>query len=290
MTHLAPTLARAALLALALGLASCAAKGSQDSHSDFATGAMPPADQAYAVAIKQLQDEKYEHAVSDFDAIEETYPYSTWSKHAELLAGYAEYKEMDYDDAVSSLDRFISLHPADQEAAYAYYLKALCYYERIEDVDRDQTATNQAIASLDDVITRYPDSAYAQDAQVKLRLAYNRLAGHEMAIGRFYQKQHLYIAAIGRYQDVVTNYQTTTYTPEALDRLVETNLDLGLTDAALRAASVLGYNYPGSPYYEHAYELLQAHGLVTQAAQSSADSNAISAPPAPPAHHWYWPF
>ncbi len=290
MTHLAPTLARAALLALALGLASCAAKGGQDSHSDFATGAMPPADQAYAVAIKQLQDEKYDHAVSDFDAIEETYPYSTWSKHAELLAGYAEYKEMDYDDAVTSLDRFISLHPADQEAAYAYSLKALCYYERIEDVDRDQTATNQAIASLDDVITRYPDSAYAQDAQVKLRLAYNRLAGHEMAIGRFYQKQHLYIAAIGRYQDVVTNYQTTTYTPEALERLVETNLDLGLTDAALRAASVLGSNYPGSPYYEHAYELLQAHGLVTQAAQSSADSNAISAQPAPPAHHWYWPF
>jgi outer membrane protein assembly factor BamD len=290
MTNLAPTVARATLLALALGLASCASKGGQDSHSDFATGAMPPADQAYAVAIKQLQDENYDHAVSDFDAVEETYPYSTWSKHAELLAGYAQYKEMDYDDAVTSLDRFIALHPADEESAYAYYLKSLCYYERIEDVSRDQTTTQETITALNDVIGRYPDSAYAQDALIKLRLANNRLAGHEMNIGLFYEKQHLYIAAIGRFQDVVTNYQTTTYAPEALERLVEVNLDLGLPDAAVRAASVLGYNYPGSPYYEHAYNLLKDNGLVSQAVQAQAGSGATAPALPAPRHHWYWPF
>jgi outer membrane protein assembly factor BamD len=154
----------------------------------------------------------------------------------------------------------------------------LCYYEQIEDVQRDQTSTFEAIQTLTDVTTRFPDSAYARDARIKLRLAENRLAGHDMVIGRYYEKQHLYAAAVGRYQDVIQNYQTTTYVAEALERLTEVYLDLGLTDAAQRTASVLAYNYPGSPWYQMAYEKLKDHGLVANAV---AGANDEPAPPAP---------
>ncbi len=287
MINIPPRLTGAALLCLAFGLGGCSNITSSDkSDAEFATGAIPPADQVYALGVARMQRGDYARAAKDFQAIEETYPYSTWATHAELLEGYAQYKNLNYDDAVSSLERFIELHPENQDAAYAYYLKALCFYERIDDVQRDQSATYQTIAALNDVITRFPDSAYAHDARIKLRLAYNRLAGHDMAIGRYYEKQHLYAAAVGRYQDVVNNYATTTYAPEALERLTEVYLDLGLSDAALRAASVLGYNYPGSTWYQAAYAKLAAHGL---AAPETAAQNQDAAA-AQPQHHWYWPF
>jgi len=225
----------------------------------------PPADQLYAQGLQQMQKGDYDKAVSKFNEIDEDYPYSTWATHAEILAGYSQYKNQDYDSAINSLSRYIALHPTDEEAAYAYYLKALCYYEQIDDVQRDQTATFEAIQTLNDVILRYPDSAYARDARIKLRLATNRLAGHEMEIGRFYEKQHLYAAAIGRFQNVVQTYQTTTYTAEALERTTECYLDLGLTGAAQRTASVLAYNYPGSIWYQAAYDRLLDHNLVADA-------------------------
>ncbi len=272
-------------------MAACSSSPKGDaSLGDFANGTIPPPDQAYAVAVKQMQAGNYDKAVKDFNVLQETYPYSTWSTHAEILAAYSQYKQMDYDDAISSLNRFIQLHPENDEVAYAYYLKSLCYFEQIDDVQRDQTSTYEAIQTLQDVITRFPDSAYARDARVKMRLAYNRLAGHEMVIGRYYQKQHLYAAAIGRYQDVANSYQTTTYAPEALERMVEVDLDLGLTDPAIRAASVLGYNYPGSSWYVTAYNKLKSNGLVTQSDEASANTDAVT-PPAPKStHHWYWPF
>lgn len=291
MTYLRSGLARLSLLALGLALAACSSTPKGDtSLGDFANGTIPPPDQAYAVAVKQMQAGDYDKAVKDFNALQETYPYSTWSTHAEILAAYSQYKQLDYDDAISSLNRFIQLHPANEEVAYAYYLKSLCYYEQIDDVQRDQTSTYEAIQTLQDVVTRFPDSAYARDARIKMRLAYNRLAGHDMVIGRYYEKQHLYAAAIGRYQDVANTYQTTTYAPEALERMVEVYLDLGLTDPAIRTASVLGYNYPGSSWYVAAYGKLKAHGLVNVGDEASASSDAV-APPAPkPAHPWYWPF
>ncbi len=291
MTHLRTGLARLSLLALGLALAACSSSPKGDaSLGDFASGVLPPPAQAYAIAVGQMQKGNYDMAVKDFNALQETYPYSTWSIHAELLGAYSQYKQMDYDDAISSLNRFIQLYPEDQEVAYAYYLKALCYYEQIDGVQRDQTSTYETIQALQDVITRFPDSAYARDARIKLRLAYNRLAGHEMAIGRYYEKQHLYAAAIGRYQDVANSYQTTTYAPEALERMVEVYLDLGLTDQAIRTASVLGYNYPGSSWYQAAYNKLKANGLVNAADESAANSDSV-APAAPkPQHHWYWPF
>ena len=291
MTYLRTGLARLSLLALGLALAACSSPTKGDaSLGDFSSGTLPPPDQAYAISVASMQKGNYATAVKDFDALQETYPYSTWSTHAELLAAYSQYKQMDYNDAISSLNRFIQLHPENNEAAYAYYLKSLCYYEQIDDVQRDQTSTYETIQALQDVITRFPDSAYARDARIKLRLAYNRLAGHEMVIGRYYEKQHLYAAAIGRYQDVANTYQTTTFAPEALERMVEVYLDLGLTDPAIRTASVLGYNYPGSDWYEVAYGKLKSHGLVTASDESSANSNAVTPPPPAPKHHWYWPF
>jgi outer membrane protein assembly factor BamD len=258
---------RFAVLAVVLSLGACGRH-----HHDADTGAdaanLPPADVLYAQGVTLLGQQHYDKAVTDFDEVEENYPYSTWASHAQLLAGYGQYKQQNYDDAISALNRFVALHPENQDAAYAYYLKALCYYEQIDDVQRDQTATYEAIQTLTDVTTRFPESAYARDARIKLRLAYNRLAGHDMVIGRFYEKQHLYGAAIGRYEDIVTSYQTTTYTAEALERLVECYLDLGLTGAAQRTASVLGYNYPGSSWYQAAYNKLKSHDLVAGAPKS----------------------
>ncbi len=280
MTKLRLGTARLPLLALFLGLGGCSLFSGHGHDHAPATGAnLPPADTLYAQGVSQLQKQNYDKAVTDFDEVEETYPYSTWATHAQLLAGYAQYKQQNYDDAISALNRYIALHPENQDVAYAYYLKALCYYEQIDDVQRDQTTTYEAIQTLGDVSTRFPDSAYARDARIKLRLAENRLAGHDMIVARFYEKQHLYGAAIGRYEDVVTSFQTTTYTAEALERLVECYLDLGLTGAAQRTASVLAYNYPGSPWYEAAYDKLRDHDLV-------ADAET----PAPPKTHWFWIF
>jgi outer membrane protein assembly factor BamD len=289
MTKIRPGFARPALLALVFGLGGCSMFSSTPHDSTLASGAnLPPADVLYAQGIADVQKQEYDQAVTKFDQVEENYPYSTWANHAQLLAGYSQYKQQNYDDALSALNRFIALHPESPDIAYAYYLKALCYYEQIEDVQRDQTTTYEAIQTLTEVTTRFPESSYARDARIKLRLAENRLAGHDMTIGRFYEKQHLYGAAIGRYQDVVTSYQTTTYAPEALERLVESYLDLGLTGAAQRTASVLSYNYPGSPWYQSAYSKLQAHDLVQNAA--NANSGQTAATPAPSKSHWFWIF
>ncbi len=281
MTNFRTGLCRSALLAIALSLGGCALIANhQREENDFASGGkLPAADALYAQGVKQIQNENYDKAVKDFDAVEENYPYSTWATHAQLLAGYAQYRQQNYDDAINALNRYIALHPENQDVAYAYYLKALCYYEQIDDVQRDQTTTYEAIQTLTDVTTRFPDSVYARDARIKLRLATNRLAGHDMVVGRYYEKQHLYAAAVGRYQDVITGFPTTTYTAEALERLTECYLDLGLPDAAQRTASVLAYNYPGSSWYQAAYGKLRDHNLVAGAQT-----------PAPAKSHWFWIF
>jgi outer membrane protein assembly factor BamD len=283
MTQNIPGIVRFALLAAVLALAACSSTPKND---PYLTGInLPPPDQLYAHGVDQVQKQNYDDAVKTFDAVEQNYPYSTWASHAQLMHGYAQYKQQNYDEAIDALSRFIALHPENSDIAYAYYLKALCYYEQIDDVQRDQTATYETIQTLNDVITRFPDSAYARDARIKLRLATNRLAGHDMVIGRYYEKQHLYAAAIGRYQDVIASYQDTTYVPEALERLTECYLDIGLTGAAQRTASVLAYNYPGSTWYKTAYGKLKANNLVTNS--QAADSGAPVAVPAPKPSHGF---
>jgi len=255
-------------IALLLALAACGSSTPQQS-----TGADPSltrrvtanaADEEpqmlYALGMQNLRARNYARAVEYFDAIEREHPYSAWSTSAKLMAAYTEYLRNRYTEAIGALDRFIQLHPSHRDIAYAYYLRALSQYEQITDAQRDQRQTTIAIASLQEVINRFPDSAYARDARLKIDLGRDHLAGKEMSVGRFYQRQGLYQAAIGRYRRVVEDFQTTNHVPEALHRMVEIYLTLGLTEEARRNAAVLGYNYPGSDWYADSYALLVAAG------------------------------
>ena len=177
--------------------------------------------------MENLQARRFQQAVDYFDQVERDHPYSTWATNAKLMAAYGDYMRNRYTEAIGALDRFIQLHPAHRDIAYAYYLRALCYYEQIADAQRDQRGTEQAMAALQDVVNRFPDTAYARDARLKIDLARDHLAGKEMNIGRFYQRQRLYGAAIGRFRRVVEDYQTTNHVPEALHRLTEIYLALG---------------------------------------------------------------
>ncbi|MBB5692818.1 outer membrane protein assembly factor BamD [Muricoccus pecuniae] len=221
----------------------------------------------YAAGLEALRAERYAPAIEAFDAVERDHPYSTWATNARLMSGYAEYSRNRYTEALGQLDRFIQLHPAHRDIAYAYYLRALCYYEQIADAQRDQAGTETALAALQDVVNRFPNSTYARDARLKIDLARDHLAGKEMNIGRFYQQRKLYAAAIGRFRAVVEGYQTTNHTPEALHRLTEIYLALGLTEEARRTASVLGHNYPGNPWYQDSYALLVAGAPPAEGAQ-----------------------
>ena len=215
-----------------------------------------PPEQLYSHGIDALNAQKYSVAIKQFDAIEQNYPYSTWTTNAQLMHGYTDYMQNHYTDAVAALDRFIQLHPQSRDIAYVYYLRALCYYEQIADIQRDQKGTELAMNALQEVVNRFPDSSYARDARLKVDLCRDHLAGKEMEIGRFYENQHLYQAAIGRFQRVVDDFQTTNHVPEALHRLTEIYLILGLPDQARHTAAVLGHNYPGSEWYEDSWNAL----------------------------------
>jgi outer membrane protein assembly factor BamD len=234
-----------------------------------------PPEQLYNNGVDALNQKRYATAVKQFDAIEQNYPYSSWAVNAQLMHGYAEYLQNHYTEAVGALDRFTSLHPANQNVAYAYYLRALSYYEQIADIQRDQRGTQLAMNALQDVVNRFPDSAYARDARLKIDLCRDHLAGKEMEIGRWYEQQKLYAAAIGRFQRVVDDYQTTNHVPEALHRLTEIYLLLGMTDQARKTAAVLGHNYPGSRWYEDSYNDLVAEGMAPPAGRATAASGGF---------------
>jgi len=218
----------------------------------------------YNSAMDQLEQGNYTLSAQLFDEVDRQHPYSVWATKAQVMSAYAHYMNDDYDEAVISLDGFIELHPGNSDAPYAYYLKAICYYEQISDVGRDQKMTELAMAGLEEVIQRYPKSKYARDAGLKLDLTRDHLAGKEMSIGRFYLRQGEYLAAINRFRNVVENYQTTTHVPEALHRTVESYLALGVTDEAQMAAAVLGYNFPGSQWYQDSYVLLERRNLAPE--------------------------
>src|SRR5882762_2403900 len=215
-----------------------------------------PVDEIYNKAMDALADENYATAASSFDQVESQHPYSVWATKSQLMQVYALYEDGKYDDAVIAADRFIQLHPGHRDVAYAYYLKAICYYMQIVDVGRDQKLTELALKSLDDIVRRFPDSKYARDAKLKLDFTRDHLAGKEMEIGRYYLKRGEYLAGMNRFKRVIDNYQTTTHVPEALERLVECDLALGLTNEAKANAAVLGHNYPGSHWYGDAYALV----------------------------------
>lgn len=219
-----------------------------------------PVDVLYNKALKNMKEEEYKKAAKDFDEVERQHPYSPWATQSQIMAAYAYYLGNQYDDAILTLERFIELHPASPDVPYAYYLRALCYYEQISTVDRDQEMTVKAKGALEDLLARYPDSKYARDARIKLDLTVDHLAGNEMVIGRYYLRQNFYLAAINRFRTVVENYPTTTHAAEALLRLAEAYTALGLDAEARNVTSVLGYNYPGSEWYADAYALVGGAG------------------------------
>jgi outer membrane protein assembly factor BamD len=258
MTYRAARALAASALALLPLLSACG--GSSDESAK--PGPVPPVETLYNNGIDALNARRFSSAGDQFAAVEQNYPYSSWAVNAQLMSAYSLYLQNKYTDAIGTLDRFIQLHPAHRDIAYAYYLRALCYYEQIADIQRDQRGTEQAMSALREVVNRFPDSAYARDAKLKIDLCFDHLAGKEMEIGRYYQRQHLYTAAIGRFQRVVDDYQTTNHVPEALHRLTEIYLVLGLKDEARKTAAVLGYNYPGSVWYDDSYTQLVDDGLA----------------------------
>ncbi|HLS68483.1 MAG TPA: outer membrane protein assembly factor BamD [Kiloniellales bacterium] len=236
-------------------LASCSSSSSDDIYVER------PAEEFYNLGLIYLGEGDFAAAASNFDEVERQHPYSVWAPRAQLMTAYTHYQADSYDEAINTLDRFIQLHPGHQDIAYAYYLKAISYYEQIADVERDQSMTRQAMAALDEVVARFPDTSYARDAALKLDLAQDHLAGQHMSIGRYYQRQGEHLAAINRFQIVVRDFQTTTHVAEALHRLVESNLALGITDEAQATAAVLGHNYPGTDWYLDSYALLTGQDL-----------------------------
>jgi outer membrane protein assembly factor BamD len=250
---------RLLLLALMLCLSACADKPEPYVEK--------PVEDLYNTAMNSLEERLYLKAAREFEEVERQHPYSAWATKAQLMAGFSFYQANKYDDAIQALDQFIELHPSNRDAPYAYYLKGLSYYEQIADIGRDQEITDRALKSLDEVVRRFPDSRYARDATLKIDLTRNHLAGKEMEIGRYYLRLGQYLAAINRFRRVIDTYQTTEQVPEALLRLTEAYLALGIRDEAQATAAVLGYNYPGTDWYRDAYALVSGQAAAPDSSQ-----------------------
>ncbi len=233
----------------------------------------------YSQAVVYLDQERHTEAAKYFDEVERQHPYSVWATTAKLMSAYAHYHASEYDEAVTRLDRFIAVHPGNRDIAYAYYLKALCFYEQIADVRRDQEQTRKGLDALQDVITRFPSTPYGRDARLKIDLTRDHLAAKDMDIGRYYLSTRHYLAAINRFKVVVETYSTTSHVPEALHRLNEAYTALGLHDEARKAAAVLGYNYPNSDWYRDSFRLAgDADRRVVAVTPASATAPGPNAP------------
>jgi outer membrane protein assembly factor BamD len=282
------------VLVLAVALSGCSMLGRKKKPDT--TYQESPVDQLYDAGAEKLDNHRWAEGITYFKEVERQHPYSEWSRRAIMMQAYAHYEANQYDEAIADANRFIELYPGNPSAAYAYYIKAECYFEQILDVGRDQAATEQALTSMREVARRYPHSEYAQDARLKVDMVNDQLAGKEMTIGRWYLRQGDTVAAIGRFKTVVEKYQTTTHTPEALYRLVEAYLTLGLIEEAKRNAAVLGFNFPGDIWYADAYKLMTQkgfkpeveptgkprHGLFSRAAHMFTHDEAKASTAAPP--------
>jgi outer membrane protein assembly factor BamD len=259
--------------AAAVPLASCAT--GRNTKGDTAYIARD-VNTLYGAAKRTLDGGDYEGAAKLFDEVERQHPYSVWARRAQLMSAFSYYLAQKYTEAISSAQRFVTIHPGNTEAPYAHYLIAMSYYQQIADVTRDQAITQQASPAFGELVRRYPESRYAADARLKLDLINDHLAGKEMEIGRFYQRSGNWLAASLRFREVVDKYETTSHTPEALERLVESYLALGLPEEARKSAAVLGKNYPNSYWYRQSLRLLLKHypGATPARAQT-----ATQAPP-----------
>lgn len=223
-----------------------------------------PAELIYNQAFTSIERQNWSRAKLLFQEVERQHPFSKWARRALLMSAYSDYRDAKYAESIGTAQRFISLHPGSESTPYAYYLIAINHYDQIFDVGRDQATTVSAEAALQQVIRRYPESDYARDARLKLDLTHDHLAGKEMSVGRFYQKQNQQLAAIGRFKSVVRDYETTSHTEEAMHRLVESYVALGVIGEAKRVGAVLGYNYPNGEWYNDSYKLLDGLGVNLQ--------------------------
>lgn len=220
-----------------------------------------PAELIYNQALREMDQSDWDNARLLFQEVERQHPFDKWARRSMLMSAYAAYRAADHEESIATAQRFIGLHPGSDSAPYGYYLIAINYYDQIYDVGRDQATTVAAEAALQQVVRRYPDSDYARDARLKLELTHDHLAGKEMDVGRYYLKQNQHLAAIGRFKNVVAEYETTSQTEEALHRLVESYVSIGVIQEAKLVGSVLGYNYPDSEWYADSYELLENYGI-----------------------------
>ena len=246
--------------AAVLSLAACAHGGKKADTAYVARDVSS----LYTAAKRTMDSGDYEQAAKLFDEVERQHPYSVWARRAQLMSAFNYYLAHKYTDAINSAQRFVTIHPGNSEAPYAQYLIGMSYYQQIDDVTRDQTTTQQASDAFGELIRRYPDTRYASDARIKLDLIKDHLAGKEMEVGRFYQRSGQWLAATYRFRTVVDQYQTTTHTPEALERLVETYLALGVPEEALKPGAVLGRNDPESYWYKQSLKLLGRENRQTQ--------------------------
>lgn len=223
-----------------------------------------PVAQLYNRGASMLDRRRWPDALAAFEEVERQHPYSSWARRSMLMEAFAHYQANQYDDSVEDAQRFIALHPGNESAPYAYYLVAMCHFERILDVGRDQGTTERALTALNDVVRRFPESPYARDARLKLDMVYDQLAGKEMSVGRFYLTRDQHLAAINRFRNVIENehFQTTSHVPEALHRLVEAYLSVGMTEEAQRMGAVLGHNFPGNEWYQRSYALMTEDGVA----------------------------
>ncbi|MGF1475028.1 MAG: outer membrane protein assembly factor BamD [Geminicoccaceae bacterium] len=247
----------ACTLMLCLGLAACG----DLPDPETATVIEEPVDVLYNRAAALADEGNHTDAAVAFEEVERQHPYSEWATRSMLMASYSYYMALQYDEAIFAAQRFVDLHPGNKDVDHAYYLIARSYYDQLSDIRRDQGMTESAIRAFEEVIGRFPETDYARDAELKLVLARDHLAGKEMDIGRYYLNRQEYVAAINRFRSVVERYQTTTHVPEALHRLVEAYMALGVREEARVAAAYLGHNYPGSEWYGRSYALLEGEGL-----------------------------
>ena len=266
---------------LALNLGGCSSLGLDSFHvpslfGDDAPEVDEPADRLYNEGL-YLLNERHDpvKALKKFDQVDRQHPYSDWARKALLMSAYANYQAGNYDDCISDARRYVTLHPGSPDTAYANYLMAASYYDQIPDVTRDQAATDKAVAALEEIVRRYPNTEYAAKAKQKLLFARDQLAGKQMEIGRYYLNRHDYTGAINRFKIVVTKYQTTRQVEEALERLTEAYMALGIVNEAQTAAAVLGHNFPTSDWYKRAYKLVKSRGVLPKEDTGSWISKAF---------------
>ncbi len=235
-----------------------------------------PADKLYNEGLYLLNKKQdYETAAKKFDQVDRQNPYSDWARKALLMSAYSYYQAQKYDDCINSAKRYVTLHPGSQDTAYAQYLIGASYYDQIPDVTRDVARADKAVAALEEVVRKYPETEYAVSAKKKIQTARDQLAGKEMEVGRFYMKRRDFTGAINRFKVVVTQYQTTREVEEALERLTEAYVSLGILDEAQTAAAVLGHNFPDSSWYKDAYKLVKSAGVEPNENKDSWISRAF---------------